>query len=864
MRGGLRFALVLIAVWLALFASSGTASADGWIIPRPPVPPCPNCPPVPPRDVPYLTVKYHRVTVTIEDQVAVTRVDQVFVNRSEWSLEGTYVFPLPEEASISRFAMWVDGEPLQGELYAREEARRIYEEIVRQRLDPALLEYVGRDLFQASIFPIEPGGERRIEIEYVQALPADNGLVRYVYPLSTERFSPEPLGDVSISVDIESDVPIRSLYSPSHPVAIDRQGQKRARVGWEARDLTPHTDFALYYTVSPESPGVNLLSYRGEDREGYFALLITPALSTDEDEVVEKDVVLVLDVSGSMEGEKLEQAKEALTYVLRHLNDGDRYNVIAFSTEVTSLARTMQPAGNLREAERFVAGLQARGNTDINGALLEAMALADPERPTIVIFLTDGLPTAGVTDAGLILNNVRQAAPSSVRLFCFGVGDDVDTSLLDTLGRELRGVSAYVRPGQSVDEEVGSFYAKIATPVLADVDLEVRGVRVEDIYPHPLPDLFAGTQLLVVGRYEGSGPARVTLSGEVNGRPQSFQYEVAFARGGGDDFLPSLWATRKVGHLLNRIRLYGESKELVDQVVELSIRYGIITPYTSFLVQEPEEALSRAGRESIARRELEALASEPSAPVYGATAVTKAQTQHALEDAQSPLSPALADEGGPSRVAVVGDRAFVWRDGTWLDTLFDVEEMQAIPVTVGSDAFFQLLREHPDAGRYFALGERVIVVLGGRAYQSIPGVPDEGISATATGTEQIRVELEAQPTAGPAPLAVQFLGRLVGGPDDNREFYCPSLAWDFGDGTSQFIQPECPEPPEGKWPVQREFRTEHEYSQPGTYRARVAIEGVWSPETTIELSTGSGHNGATSLLEYLRGLIARLIGPSPE
>lgn len=720
----LRIWLTLLVVATAFLASASTAHADGWILPRPPRP-CPSCEPIPPRETPYLAVKYHHVEVTIEDQVAVTRIDQVFVNTSKWSLEGTYVFPLPEEAAISRFDMWVNGKPVVGELYERDEARRIFEDIVRRRLDPALLEYVGRNLFQADIFPIDPGGERRIEIEYVQALPADSGLVRYVYPLSTERFSPEPLQSVAVNVEIVSDVPIRGLYSPSHPVAIERDGDNRASAGWEASDVTPDTDFALYYTVSPESLGANLLSYRDENGDGFFALLIAPSLSAATDEVIAKDVILVLDVSGSMEGEKLEQAKEALIYVLRHLNDGDHYNIIAFSSNVTTYAQTMQPAGALREAERFIGELRAVGNTDINGALLEAMAVADEERPTIVIFLTDGLPTKGVVKTDLILNNVRQATPSSVRLFAFGVGDDVDTFLLDTLARELRGVSAYVRPGQAVDEEVGAFYAKVSTPVLADVHLTVEGVSVSDIYPYPLTDVFAGQQMLVVGRYDGEGEADIELRGEVNGQSHLYRYQAEFSDAGGDDFLPGLWATRKIGYLLNQIRLYGEDRETVDQIVQLSIRYGIITPYTSFLVEEPEAALSEEGRRGIAERELNAIRSAPAAVAFGADAVGKAEAQAALEAADAPASAPRAAGTGAAQVITVGPKAFVLRDGIWYDTAFDTAAMAATEVAVGSDEFFALLAENPEAGRYFALGERVVVVLGGKAYRSEPGTPVE-------------------------------------------------------------------------------------------------------------------------------------------
>ena len=277
-----RLLLIASAVLTLLLTNVLPAAADGVIIPDRP-------------DVAYLTIKYHRVRVNIEDQVATTHIDQVFINESDWMVEGTYLFPLPEEAAISEFVMWVDGQRVEGEVLTREKARQIYDDIVRRRRDPALLEYVGRDLFQASIFPIPAGDERRIEIEYTQVLPAEGGLIRYVYPLSTEQFSARPLEDVSVSVDITSNEPIKAIYSPSHPVVIDRDGEYRARVGWEDRDVAPDKDFALYYTVSEEDLGVNLLSYKerndAQELGGFFMLLVAPNVDVDDAQVVAKDVI---------------------------------------------------------------------------------------------------------------------------------------------------------------------------------------------------------------------------------------------------------------------------------------------------------------------------------------------------------------------------------------------------------------------------------------------------------------------------------------------------------------------------------------------------------------------------------------------
>jgi len=707
-----------------------------------------------------IRIASHRVTVEIEDQIATTRVEQVFVNEAPYPVEGTYLFPLPADAAVSDFAMWVDGKRLEGRLLTREEARAIYESIVRRRRDPALLEYVGRALFQASIFPIPPGGRRKIELSYSQVLPRDGTLVHYQYPLRTDRLAPKPVGQLSVSVSIRTTEPLKAIYSPSHDVAVIRDGDHRARVGYEASNVRAERDFDLYFSTAERAIDISVLSYRPKGEDGFFLLLAAPPIEPPEDAIVAKDVILVLDVSGSMKGEKIRQAQDALVYILEQLQPDDRFNVVAFSTGVRMYARDLRPASEAPKAKDWVRSLRAVGGTDINRALLEALASLHPEegRPAIVIFLTDGLPTEGVIDEERIVANVAQAAGKRVRLFTFGVGLDVNTILLDRLAEEHRGTSAYVRPGQRIDEVVSGFYAKVSEPVLTDVKLDFGDLHVEEIYPYPLPDLFAGSQLVVTGRYREGGTIDIQLTGLVNSQPVTYTYEaIEFRAEGGEPFIARLWATRKVGYLLSQIRLHGVDRELVDEVIDLSKRYGIITPYTSFLVEEP--GVTRAPRpirppvpmprptrpprpwfwrflprfgipaptpEIVlpAPQELPSVAATPTPAPAGmvmSAAQAPAAGEEAVEDSvmrQGLKSAERAVETGDA-VRVVNGRTFILRDGVWVDTAFDPKTMEPKQVVFGSEAYFDLLAEKPELAPYFALGTRVIVVLDGQAYEVV-------------------------------------------------------------------------------------------------------------------------------------------------
>ena len=692
------------------------ALADGIIIPEPPI-----CEPAPcPHPIPMeqLAIEYHRVSVEIIDQVAITHVDQVFRNDNDWVVEGTYVFPLPLDAAVTEFTLWIDGEPVEGEVLTKEEARRIYEDIVRTMRDPALLEYIDRGAVRASVFPINPGDTRRIELEYSQVLLADAGLIRYSYPLNTEKFSTQPLEEVSISMEVDSNAPVRAIYSPSHEVDINREDDYYFTVGYEKTDVLPNQDFELFYTVATEDIGLNLMTYRdpgSENGDGYFLLLAAPSVEVDPDEVIAKDVMVVLDQSGSMEGEKFYQAQEALRYILDHLNDDDRFNIIAFSTGTRAYANRLRPAEEASEAKRWVDRLSAQGSTDINRALLEALDQADNERPTILIFLTDGLPTAGEQDRDDILENVRDVSGENIRLFAFGVGYDVDTFLLDTLALENHGVAMYVTPGQAIDEAVSSFYEKVSTPVLANLELDFDDIRVYDLHPEPLPDLFAGGQLVLVGRYRSPRSGDITLTGTLNGEEVSFEYpEQYFRSRGGPDFLPRLWATRKIGTLLTQIRLEGPDEELIEQLVRLSIRYGIITEYTSYLVTEPDMLGANAQSEIIADA-FEGLIG--AAPVFtGQEAVERSATESEMDSSDVAVGPGAEYA---NLVQVLGSRTYRLVEGVWIDTAFDPDTMTTIKVSFLSDDYFALADARPDLAAAFALGDRVIAFADGEAYEVV-------------------------------------------------------------------------------------------------------------------------------------------------
>lgn len=699
-------------------------------LPQPPPPTMPNL--VAP--LMQVVIERHAVDAVVTGQIAQVHVTQVLRNQSAQPAEGVYLFPLPADAAVSDFMMTVDGAVLEGRLLDQQEARRIYEQIVRSQRDPALLEYLDRGLFQTSVFPIPPGETRTVELTYAHVIDRDADLYHFNYPLSMRGYAAAPVTDVDVRVELRDLPGLRTIYSPNYPITIERQADDAAVITYQAAEGHPASDFNLFFGATSAPIGVDLLSYKPADEDGFFVLLAAPAVALAHDQVVARDIVVVLDTSGSMRGQKMEQVVAAVEYIVGQLNPEDRFNLIAFSTGVSRWAKAVQGADpDARDAAlAWINDLRATGSTDINRALLEALAQLDAptaSRPAYILFLTDGQPTQGETDASAIIRNALNNLPATrtPRLFTFGVGYDVNTDLLDVLAADLRGVSQYVAPDAAIDEAVSSFYARVSTPVLADIEIDFGAeVQIEETYPYPLPDLFAGEQLVVVGRYREGATVEVSLAGQVNGDARLYSYpgrELAVA--GGDPFVARLWATRKIGHLLAEIRRSGPAEELIEAITDLSLRYGVITPYTAYLVLEPDAIPTAQGEEIILpgvsadaealhARGATAAADLAAAPAAGESAVAASQARSELQQATT------VREGAPA-LRYAGGRTFTLRAylpdaaGTrlplWVDTTFD-EAMTVTTIAFGSDAYFALLDAQPGMAQWLAISPEMIIVTG--------------------------------------------------------------------------------------------------------------------------------------------------------
>lgn len=741
----IRLLPALLALLLGLPATAGAQ-----VVIDPPIPPCPwwNC-----GGEADVVIEDYRIDVAIEDGMAVTRVTQVVRNDSDFVGEGEFLHPIPADAAVTGLTLWIDGEPVEGELLDAEEARRTYEEIVRNTLDPALLEYAGDGLLRVSVFPIGAHGTRTVEIEYSQVLPADSGLTRYRHPFGREHNA--PIEAVEAHIEIRSADGVKTVYSPSHVIGVNRVSDHHVEVGYEASD-GPESDFVLFFSTDADAVSLQVLTY-AEDGLGYFLLLASPGLSAD-DAVVPKDVVIVLDVSGSMEGEKFEQAQGAAEYVLAHLNASDRFDVIAFSTGTDSFGDGLRPATEAAAAGEWVQRLAAGGSTNIDLALDDAFDRAEMGRPTYVVFLTDGLPTEGVVDTPEILANLEDRASETVSVFAFGVGFDVDTFLLDTIARDHHGTTTYVSPDEPIDGAVETLYAKVASPVLTGVTLDFDGVTVSDLQPSNLPDVFRGGQLVVAGRYDGSGSATVTLSGRVRGETTVFVFDdLRFTESGGEASIPRLWATRKIGELLTTIRLEGPDEETIDQIVRLSIRWGIVTPYTSYLVTEDApfgedaiEEISRAAADSAAATTM---------PTSGELAFGAADAAGNLSYAETGSAPG-ADYADLVRLG--GGRTFVFSNGRWVDSAFE-PGTQTVRVAFGSADYFTLAASDPTLAAAMAVAADLTIVRGGTTYEIVAAdAQADPLPELTTTTIPVAAPVQALPTApgesGDFPIALVIIG----------------------------------------------------------------------------------------------------------
>ena len=764
-----RNSLLLLALALSLAATS--VAAQGIVVDRRLDPEHIRRPrPVPTTQ--QIQIKDHSVETVIDGQTATTTVTQVFYNPNGWQLEGTYMFPLPPEAAISDFQMTMNGKMVKGELLDADKARKIYHETVRRMIDPGLLEYAGRGLFQARVFPILAQQDLTIKFSYSELLPYDSGLVRFHYPLRTESYSNLPLEKISLKVTLKSDKELRTVYSPSHSAEVIRKGDKEAVIGLELKSVQPSHDFELFFGHADGALAASIMSYREGDTPGYFLALLTPKLQLAENEILPKDVILVLDTSGSMDEDgKMEQARKALKFMVSKLNGVDRFAVVTFATEARKLNETLTTADDAAKlaANERIEKLQATGGTNMHDALkyayeLAATGLEDGKatRPCYVVLFSDGQPTMGeITEVKALAKMASNARAEHVRVFPFGVGYDVNTWLLDTLASENKGQREYVKPKEDMEIKVSNFANKIASPVLSDVKLLINGAEIHDMHPQVPGDVFAGTQVSVLGRFDKPGKHTLVLQGMVGSEKRAYEYTVELAAAdAGKGWLPRMWAVRRVGYLMEQINLKGVNEELKNEIVKLGTQFGIVTPYTSFLIVEDNAAPPARGPMPEGRRANdsafgggrgERVGADPAAPPAprdqtGKEAVEdsdtgedlkRADSNDAAKDGEKRLAGGVSDrarkaglrsradarreklqkegwsseaanEAAENTIKTIGTRSFVWSQGIWLESdLTNGELFGAEVVEFGSDRYFELA-ESDSVAKIFTLGHEVI------------------------------------------------------------------------------------------------------------------------------------------------------------
>jgi Ca-activated chloride channel family protein len=698
-------------------------------IPRPPHP-------MPPRPV-FLPMetRQHKATIEIRRHVADVLVEATFYNPNPQQIEGIYIFPIGPKAAVSSFDMTVNGRTMEAELLDADKARSIYEGIVRQLKDPALLEYAGQGLLRARVFPIEPRSEVKVRLSYESALDRDGNLTRFVYPLlSAHPGGDLSIGEVAIEVKVQADSSITSLFVPGFQVETKREG-KTASARYSARNFRPERDFEVVFGQAERPVGVDFLTFRKGD-EGYFLMSIAPDSELQTQEVGAKDITFVLDTSGSMMGEKIAQAKSALRFCVQALNAGDRFQIVGFASDLNPMASgfVAADAAGQRQAIDFIEGLRAMGGTAIDSALdFTFQQPVEAGRVNLVVFLTDGLPTVGETDAAAILKRAEKAVGNR-RVFTFGVGYDVNTRLLEGLSARTRGYASYVRPNEDLEVALSSFYGRIAYPVLADLRLETDGVVLSRMQPQVLPDLFKGAEILVTGRVRDKGLHEMALSGAVGEHRETFRFQADLDGNMRNSFIPRMWATARVAFLQEQISLHGENRELVDEIRQLGREFGILTPYTSFLVVEEGVARERLSEARAAFDRAEAKVAEPES---GRRAVERSLAVDRLKSEQmgfggAPAPAAAAqvvmdnEEMGMAfraagieaaqvqeLVRTLHDKTFYFRrsDRLWYDSLIPAGE-SPVPdqeVVAWSDEFFTLVRTSPELGRYALLGKDVVL-----------------------------------------------------------------------------------------------------------------------------------------------------------
>lgn len=720
---------------LSLTAMPALLAAQGTILPRPCMRhPCTlerPCVPCRPQG-PQVIKQSSHVRADLTDRVIRYEVTETFVNRGSGVGEADYIFPLPRGAAFQDLKLSINGELVAGEMMSAERARAIYEQIVREQRDPALVEWMGHGMLRARIFPIAPGEHKKVVVRFQMVAEREGDALRVDYfqgrnssahgritPVSDDRRdSGSPEGSFTLTYPAEAKY--GRAYSPTHMLsASERGGKREVTVGGAAGEIT-----LLIPLRRSNEPAISVLSHASRNENGFALITLSPPAIAPR--VTPRDMTLVLDVSGSMSGVKIRQARAAGKQLLSTLGTSDRFRIIDFATEVRSFRDKFVRATpqNVAAASRYLESLDASGSTNISGALDAALeGDAVPGRLGLVLFVTDGEPTIGERNPEAIAARVAKLRRDR-RIFSFGVGADLNAALVERLAVEGRGTAHFVRPEESVERAVSIVASRLSTPVITDVTVHADGVRLVSRYPSAAADIFAGQDFVMLTRYSGSGDARLRIEGKTASGPVSWVTRVAFARDSRENsFIVRLWATQRVGYLSAEKRKNGGSREIDNEIRELGERYAIPTEFTSYLVLESGVTVPTVGRDAMGRGTIAAQAAPPVA-----TSNTRAfESARAAAEQRVATNLAAADEADFAKrpdMRRVGARAFSLRGDTWVDTRMS-DSLRVTKVRAYSDAWFKLIEAILELREVFALGDKVKVA--GKAIAIEVG--DDGITS---------------------------------------------------------------------------------------------------------------------------------------
>lgn len=685
---------------------------------------------------PSVVRKSSDVKVELADRVLRYEITETYINRGGRVGEADYMFPLPKGAALQDLKLSINGEMVAGETMSAGEARQIYEEIVRRQRDPALLEWMGYGLLRARIFPIAPGEEKKVVVRFQVVAPREGDALRvdYFRGLRTVRGSDrQQEGTTTFTLTYPDEQRYGTAYSPTHSLINSDEGRTRRA---EIRDVANEVTVLIPVRAS-DAPSISLLANAPGNDDGFALITLSPPASArGSAHAIPRDVVFVIDVSGSMNGKKIDQAREAGKQVLHSLSPSDRFHFIDFSSDVRSFRDgwTSATSENIRAAERYLDALEAEGGTNIAGALKEALAAGTQSgRLPIVLFLTDGMPTVGITDGDEIAASVA-AHRGERRVFTFGVGADLNISLIEQLAIEGHGTASFVRPDESVERAVGIVAARLTNPIVTGVRIHSDNVRLGRMLPSGAVDVFAGEDLVVLARYSGSGPAVIRFDGQTARGPVSWSTRVTFPdRTRGNPFVARLWATQRVGYLSAERRKHGASSEIDNEIRQLGERYGIPTEFTSYLVLEPGMRPPSRGAMGGSGIQMQSQVvtgmattgtamAAPSPVVNGAfDAASKAVAQRSARSIGSLSAEEMLATG---KIARVGNLVFVLKDSVWTDTR--KASGPTLSVKAFSAAYFKLLDLLPELQQPLTVGERVRV--SGRAMM---------IAVSPKGVEQL-------------------------------------------------------------------------------------------------------------------------------